>query len=192
MLFHPRFVHLPVCRIISSDCHQQNVEDGTYDVVDNYHRRNRAPRAPDADRLHAIRLIGRSGRRHDGTSADQSEAETDTQPSQRRKRAPRHSRKTYKASSDNPTKLGHYPTNWRKIMNRSQDYFRGWMVTECGYPDKDKPEHQDAARGKLHQALAEHQQKGGRVEEGSFHLLIRCERSPNHQKQGIFLNTRTT
>jgi hypothetical protein len=65
------------------------------------------------------------------------------------------------------------------------------MVTESGYPNKDKPEHRDAIRTHLHQALNEHQQSGGRVEEGSFHLGIEMQALRHPTIQGIFRNTKS-
>jgi hypothetical protein len=66
------------------------------------------------------------------------------------------------------------------------------MVTECGYPEKNNPEHWDAVRARLHQALNDHQSNGGRVEEGSFHLTLAMQTLTHSPNQAIFPSMKTT
>ena len=183
-------LYTSACHIIQPDCLQENGANNTYDVVASFHQRNRAPRAPDANRLRAIRLIGQSNHRR-GSLSDSDDSESDTASLQgQRKRVPRNSRKAYNANSEKPTQLRFYPTQWRRILSRAQDLCRLWMVMECAYPNKDKSEHRDAFRARLHQALHEHQQRGGRVEEGPFCLDIKMQALNQPTNQGIFRNTK--
>ena len=143
-------------------------ENDTYDVVANYHQRNRVPRAPDPDHLHRIRK-SRLNDRHDETESSADESEMSDTQSTRRPRAKRNSRRAYRATSDDAKRFRFYPDQWRKVLDKAKDRFRLWMVTECGFPNKKNGAHRLAAGNHIRQALFKHQEDGGRVEDGLFH-----------------------
>ena len=97
--------------------------------------------------------------------ASNSEDSTDDEGS--KSRAKRHSQKPYARHSDDPTKLGFYPPQWRDVMEKGKAKFRPWIAYECGFPDRENESHMDKALQSATDALSEHQQKGGKVEEGN-------------------------
>ena len=154
----------------------QNAEDDTYDVLANYHERNRAPRPPKPKRLRDIRRSGQQRQSSDvgdNVTDAGSGSESDDESSQKA-RAKRHSQKAYNRTSDDPKRFRYYPPQWRKVLTRAKNNFRLWMATECGFPDKSNQEHYKAVTDCLHRALYAHQEGGGRVEHGSFSRTFFC------------------
>jgi hypothetical protein len=83
-------------------------------------------------------------------------------------RAKCHSRKGYTRSTDDPKELGFYPPQWRGVLRRAQALWRPWMALECGFPDRDIKVHLDKAMQCVTNALSEHQENGGEVENGTY------------------------
>jgi hypothetical protein len=74
-------------------------------------------------------------------------------------------------TTDNPKRLGFYPPLWRELLTGAKFQFRGWMATECAFPVPSKPEHREAAGNCIRAALAEHEDAGGLVEDGTLSQL---------------------
>jgi len=139
-----------------------------YDVVREYHQRNRAPRPPDPVQLDKIRSqnsrdasveTGVSGKQHSGASTDDEEEKT---------RAKRHSLKHYTRLTDNSKKLGFYPPQWQDVLESAQKLWRQWMALECGFPERANEAHLDQAMQCITDALRQHQEAGNKVEDGTY------------------------
>jgi hypothetical protein len=135
--------------------------------VTNFHQRNRVPRPPSPSRLCDIQQAGRGHNAGVEDADDESEPDSATESAQKT-RAKRNSHKAYSKTANDPAQYRVYPMQWKKVLGKAQALFRLWMTMEYGYPNKNDADHQKAAGDCLRQAIFEHQENGGRVEEGTI------------------------
>jgi hypothetical protein len=136
-----------------------------FDVVQKFHERNRAPRAPDPDQLRVIRA-GHVTMDVD-INDDAEETTNDSTDDDRCKpRAKRHSQKPYTGRTKDPKKFGFYPPQWRDVLEAAQKKWRPWMVLVCAFPDREEDDHLKEALLCVTRSLSDHTENGGKVEKG--------------------------
>jgi len=137
-------------------------DDAAEDVLEQHHARNRRPRAPDPDRLNDIR--------DNANKSDESDSDTS-----RPRRARRYSKTPRSEIQAKPTQLHFYPGHWRDVLELGKLNFRRWIAVENGFPTREQQLPPEAGEC-VSESLAEHQDKGGHVEQGkcirSVHFIL--------------------
>jgi hypothetical protein len=132
-----------------------------FDIIKKFHERNRAPRAPDPNQLHAIRT--HHATMDVDTDDDNEEASDDsdvtTDDDRCETRAKRHSQKPYTGRTNDPKKLGFYPPQWRDVLEAAQKKWRPWMVLVCAFPDRENDDHLNEALLCITRTLSEKSRK---------------------------------
>jgi hypothetical protein len=150
------------------------MEDDSFDVVTSHHKRNRVPKPPAPSHLAAIRQSGQaqaSGDSDDGSSKSGTESDSHRQ---KKSRAKRHTHGPYSATSTNPKRLRYYPSQWRDVLEEAKFKFRRWLGITNAFPDPKNEEHRKVAAECISQAIFEHQESGGRVEDREIALYFCC------------------
>jgi hypothetical protein len=96
-------------------------DDGSYDIVEKHHERNRAPWPPNPEQLERIR-----SRQHGEMDMDNNgdgERSTPEDNNEPKSRAKRHSQMPYTGQTDDPKKLGFYPPQWWDVLEGGQVKF---------------------------------------------------------------------
>jgi len=94
----------------------------THDVLEAHHKKNRRPKAPEPEKLAAIREIGIASNDDamvsdvDESASDESASEAEEAEDSGPQRAPRHSKTPYGSKLRNYTKINAYPVNWRDLL----------------------------------------------------------------------------
>lgn len=103
---------------------------------------------------------------------DDDASEEDTAPTPRT-RAPRHSKKSFKARSDDPSQLSFYPDEWQDVLGEAKMHWRLRVSTEWGFPKF--RERKNDLSDCLTQAITEYETNNGLLEKGMcYDLMLNC------------------
>jgi hypothetical protein len=113
------------------------------------------PHPPDPQQLKEIHTHHGRAPEIDGESntGEQLDTSDDNRP---KSRVRRHSQTPYSGCTDNPKKLGFYPSQWWDILEKAVKRWQMWMACECGFPNKGNENHLGKAMKCITDALAEH------------------------------------
>lgn len=106
-----------------------------------------------------------SSNNNNSNSNNNSDDEDESQPV--RKRAKRHSKN--RSDGALPTQLQFYPSLWADILEESKQRYRLYLATENAFPHPKKDRHR--ATECLMEAIAAHEEDGGKVEQGKSVFL---------------------
>lgn len=135
--------------------------------MDIYHKKNRKPKIPEASSLNAIANSkkGRQGRQVVMEESEESE-ESDSEDERGRRRAQRNSKGTKKREF---TQLQNYPVMWKKVLDSAKKIARRDGFLEGAFNSRIVG--LQCAGDSLTEAMAAHEQDGGRVEKGKTALM---------------------
>lgn len=151
-----------------------------YDVLEEHHRKNPPAKAPLFRFLDSDDGDDVSNKSSSGSDVDSDDEPADEPPA----RASRHSKKPFKAHSDDPTQLHFYPDAWQEALTNAKQNWRLWMCTNWGFPKF--RERTTEMKDCLTRAITKYQEEGGALDSGecfvshfSFFLIILQVTIPN-------------
>jgi hypothetical protein len=160
-----------------TNCYTDTTGGDVYDVVERFHQRNRAPRAPDTERLRRIRQDGERGasvlsfdlnRLHgaDGSAGIPEGQLSTSQHTGQRPTGRRQCGANSGARSDDAKQLRYYPPQWRVVIEAAKMKLRTWIAVKFAFPLNTDQEFIRIVVTFLRDAKCEHEAAGNSLEHG--------------------------
>jgi hypothetical protein len=140
----------------------------SFGVLDHHHQQNRPNKPPSVSRLTTATVQQKSlndsrpNIDSNHASQDSVDDEDESNSSNTRQRAPRHSKS--QEASCSPTTIQYYPGGWKIVLERAKNRFVRHVFLQQGFPTRD--EHLDIAGAILHEEIARGQAENLTLDNG--------------------------